>query len=369
MPASGTVEVLLPGAGATDPDQMELFSGEGLGGAAAGGGEEVGGAEEIGRDGGLGRQHVGLTLATVESRVAVGTASGEVLRRRYSPRSPGGVRIPLFLPSVVTRWERDPFSLASVNPDSVEALGRTFAEDNAPTLTRKASDATRDVSGAARVVIRDQVDQVVATQTVMPFESIEGDLVGRLIRTNAVAATASEVNAAVAVARAFLAGAGVTATMPADRQVVSSSRDFVRGYPYAGWAKSVYEVNAFDAYSTEFLLAALFERSRSVRAWVRVDETVPLRISYLAGAVQRQYEPDFIVIDDAGVHWIVEGKRDSEMTSPVVAAKRDAAAAWVKTVNASDEVHETWAYVLASESVCAAAGTWDALKAGAQAFR
>jgi type III restriction enzyme len=89
-----------------------------------------------------------------------------------------------------------------------------------------------------------------------------------------------------------------------------------------------------------------------VRAWVRIDETVPLRITYLAGAIQRQYEPDFIVIDDAGVHWIVEGKRDSEMTSPVVVAKRDAAAAWVKTVNGSDEVHETWAYLLASESVC-----------------
>ena len=35
------------------------------------------------------------------------------------------------------------------------------------------------------------------------------------------------------------------------------------------------------------------------------------------------------------------------MTSPVVIAKRDAAApAWVKTVNGSDEVHETWAYLL-----------------------
>jgi len=36
---------------------------------------------------------------------------------------------------------------------------------------------------------------------------------------------------------------------------------------------------------------------------------------------------------------------------------------------ASDEVHETRAYVLASESVCAAAGSWDAVKAGGQVFR
>ena len=151
--------------------------------------------------------------------------------------------------------------------------------------------------------------------------------------------------------------------------MVTSAREFVRGYPYAGYAKSVYEVNAFDAYSTEFMLADLFEKSAPVKAWVRIDETVPLRITYLSGAVQRQYEPDFVVIDDAGGHWIVEGKRDVDMASPVVIAKRDAAAAWVKTVNSSDEVHETWAYLLASESVCSAATSWEALKSGSQVFR
>lgn len=151
--------------------------------------------------------------------------------------------------------------------------------------------------------------------------------------------------------------------------MVTGSKDFERGYPYSGWAKSVYEINCFDAYSTEFTLASLFEQPGSIRAWVRIDKTVPLRITYLAGAVQRQYEPDFIVIDDEGVHWIVEGKRDSEMTAPAVIAKRDAAAAWVKTVNACYDVPEQWAYVLASESVCAAAGSWQAVKAGGQVFR
>ena len=398
-PSSGTVDVLLPGAAALDPDQLGLF-------------------DEGDVDVSAGRSHVGFTMATMDARVAAGAAAGEALSMRLEPRSPGGVRIPLFLPSVVTRWERDPFTLASVNLDSVEALGRLFAEDNAPTLTRKALDAERDSAGVTRVVIRDEVEQVVATQAVMPFDTIEQDLVGRLIRTNAVAATSGEINAAVSVARAFLAGAGVSESTPwraehgrlatarltewvaakqtssparevrevrpvrwpdpserfevrpaADRQVVTSSRDFERGYPYRGWAKSVYEVTSFDAWSTEFVLAGLFETSAAVRAWVRIDETVPLRISYLSGAIQRQYEPDFIVIDDAGVHWIVEGKRDSEMTSPVVVAKRDAAAAWVKTVNGSDEVHETWAYLLASESVSSAAGSWEALKSGAQVFR
>jgi len=400
FPTSGTVEFELPGAAATDPNQEALFD-----------------VEDI-DDGGESSRHTGLMVSTLDDRVGAGAASVETLRRVLRPRTPGGVTIPLFLPSVVTRWERDPFTLASINLDSVEALGRTFAKDNAPTLTRKAIDAERDSSGEAHVVIRDQIEQVIATQTAMPFDTIENDLVGRLIRTNAVEASVTELNAAVAVARAFLAGAAVTEATPwrpehgrlatarltewiaskqtssparevrevrpvrwpepserfetrpaADRQVVTSSREFVRGYPYAGYAKSVYEVNTFDAFSTEFILADIFEKSGSVRAWVRIDATVPLRITYLAGAVQRQYEPDFIVIDDAGVHWIVEGKRDGEMTSPVVTAKREAAAAWVITVNGSDEVHETWAYLLASESVCSAAGSWEALKSGGQVYR
>ncbi|MDN5767771.1 MAG: DEAD/DEAH box helicase family protein [Humibacillus sp.] len=400
LPDSGTVEFELPGFAATDPNQGALF--------------DLDPDEESGKD----ARHTGLMVSTLDDRVNAGTAAKEALRRVLTPRTPGGVTIPLFLPSVVTRWVRDRFTLASINLDSVEALGQTFSKDNAPTLTRKAIDAERDSSGEAQVVIRDQVEQVIASQTVMPFDTIENDLVGRLIRTNAVEASVGELNAAVGVAKAFLAGAGVTEETPwrpehgrlatarltewvaakqtssparevrevrpvrwpepseryetrppADRQVVTSSREFVRDYPYAGYAKAVYEVNSFDAYSTEFVLADLFERSSSVRAWVRVDETVPLRITYLSGAVQRQYEPDFIVIDAQGVHWIVEGKRDSDMTSPTVIAKRDAAAAWVNTVNTSDEVHETWAYLLASESVCSAAGSWDALKSGGQAFR
>ena len=400
FPSSGTVEFDLPGTAATDPDQGALFDVEGD------------------RDTDGSARHTGLMVSTLDARVGAGAASVETLRRVLTPRTPGGVRIPLFLPSVVTRWERDPFTLASVNLDSVEALGRTFAQDNAPTLTRKAIDAERDAAGAAHVVIRDQFEQVIATQTAMPFDTIENDLVGRLIRTNAVEASVSELNAAVSVARSFLGGAGVGEKTPwrpehgrlatarltewiatkqtssparevrevrpvrwpdpserfetrpiADRQVVTSSKDFMRGYPYAGYAKSVYEVNAFDAYSTEFVMAATFDKSPAVSAWVRIDETVPLRISYLAGAVQRQYEPDFIVIDDAGMHWIVEGKRDGEMTSPIVIAKRDAAAAWVTTVNGSDEVHEIWAYLLASESVCSAASSWEALKSGGQVHR
>jgi type III restriction enzyme len=130
----------------------------------------------------------------------------------------------------------------------------------------------------------------------------------------------------------------------------------------------VYDINSFDAYSTEFRLAELFDTSGGIQAWVRIDQTVPLRIAYFSGAIQRQYEPDFIVIDSENVHWIVEGKSDSEVASPIVLAKRDAAREWVATVNGSPVVSQRWGYLLASESVIAAAGSWTALLTAAQTF-
>jgi len=56
------------------------------------------------------------------------------------------------------------------------------------------------------------------------------------------------------------------------------------------------------------------------------------------------------------------------MTPPVVLAKRDAAIAWVTAVNASLNVSQRWGYLLASESVTAAAASWNALKTAAGAF-
>jgi hypothetical protein len=53
----------------------------------------------------------------------------------------------------------------------------------------------------------------------------------------------------------------------------------------------------------------------------------------------------------------------------MVTAKRDVAIAWVNTVNASIEVHEQWRYLLASEAVCQAAASWEALKSGGPALR
>jgi len=358
-------------------------------------------------------------MGTVEARLAAAAAGTKALQTVIRPRQQPGVTLPLFIPRVTVRYGRDPFSLAQVSALDVEALGRKFASDNSPTLTRKAIEAYRDADGV-RIEIRDRTDEtVVASQTRMPFDTIESDLVTRLMDSNAVAATVTEMNAATQIARAFLQGAQVTEQTPwraehgrlastslvewigrkqsssparqvveiaqvkwpeppesinttpaTSRSKITRSSEFMRGYPYSGWIKGVYESCSFDAYSTEFRLAELLDKSgTTVRAWVRITHTVPLAIAYRSGAGTRTYIPDFVVIDEQGIYWIVEGKRDDEMSNDVVLAKRDAAAAWVRTVNTSDDVHDTWAYLLASEAVIKNAGNWAALKAAAQTFR
>jgi type III restriction enzyme len=304
-----------------------------------------------------------------------------------------------------------------VNVVNVESLGRKFADDEGSTLSRKAIDAVRGEDGKVELDFHDETDAVMAAQPRLPFDTIETDLATRLLQTNGVEASVAEANAATEVARAFLRGAEITketpwraehgrlatsalvewisrqqtskparevkdvtqvkwpdpverveSRPPADRHLISSSKQFTKLYPYKGWTRSVYEVNAFDAYSTEFRLAELFETTAGIKTWVRIDNTVPLRINYLVGAIQREYEPDFIVIDNADMHWIVEGKSDVEMTSQVVLAKRDAAIAWVTAVNASPNVSQRWGYLLASESVIASATSWNTLKTATGAF-
>jgi type III restriction enzyme len=410
--AGGAVVIELPGSApaSRDTNQPSLFGDndsadiddDDLGSSGVDGGDQT---------------HVGMGFATVENRLGEAGETTQTLSTTRVPKALAGVKLPLFVPRVSTRWEREPFSLSNVNTIDVEALGRKFADDEGATLNRKAIDATRDSDGKVELELHDETDAIMATQPRLPFDTIESDLASRLLRTNGIAATVAEANAATAVAKAFLKGADVSeetpwraehgrlattalegwisglqtsrparevkdvtqvrwpdpverveSRPPADRHLITSSKQFTPLYPYKGWTRSVYEINAFDAYSTEFRLAELFETTAGIKTWVRIDDSVPLRISYLVGAIQREYEPDFIVIDNNDIHWIVEGKRNDEMNHPVVLAKKDAAIAWVATVNSSTNVSQRWGYLLASEAVVAAASSWNALKTATGAF-
>ena len=360
--------------------------------------------------------HEVIGLSTVDARLTEGKNTTDALTTPAKPRTPNGTHLPLFIPKVTYRWVREPFSLTQVNLTAAEAQGAVWADDNAPTLKRKVLDAERDDAGHVAVHITDSQQSVQAATLPIPFNEIEDDLVKRLMRSNAVEQSVTEYNAAVKIARAFLTGAQVTADTPwraehgrlatealvgwintqqtakparlvaevtqvrwpdppevtetqkpQDRQLITSSRKFVRGYPYSGWNRSFYDIAAFDSYSAEFRLAETLDTTPGVRAWQRITNTVPLTIPYRYGANDRQYTPDFVVIPTDHVHWIVEGKADGDMTDPVVLAKRDAAQTWVDAVNADPNIPTRWAYLLLSEAVIKNAPTWAALKAAGQA--
>jgi type III restriction enzyme len=354
-------------------------------------------------------------ISTLAARLDEAGRISEVLQHPEMPRNIGDVHLPLFIPSVSTRWVRERYSLKSINMVEAEALGRGFGKDNAPTLMRKVINAQRLASGEVEVRITDDsVDAPVAsTANKMPIATIQADLTNRIVASNAVEQSLSESNAANGIARAFLTGAGVDETTQwrpeharlatgaltewiaskqssapvtkvtevrlarwpegnaerilvvkaTNRNKVSDRASFEKYRPYDGWVKSFYPTAAFDSWSAEFHLAELLDSSPQVKAWTRVANDVPLAISYSTGAATRTYIPDFIVIDDAGVHWVVEGKADGEMSNVTVLAKRDAAAGWIDTVKSSGSVKQSWGYVLASESTIGNASDWRAVLA------
>lgn len=404
------VSVTLPGYGdGEDEDQLSLIGADGL----------EGGAGVRDEDGDEGVHHQVGGFGTVEARLEEARRTRQALSTTHEPRTGLGARLPLFIPVVTTRLERDPFSLTHVDTTNVEALGATFANDNAPTLIRVALEARRDDEGV-HVTPSDQTSEVrvAATQRVLPFDTTEADLAGRLLRSNGVAQTVGEHNAAVAIAQAFLRGAGVSADTswraehgrlatealvrfvsrqqtaspprqvsdvtqvrwpeppemtdgvpPTNRNLVTRPGQFTRNHPYVGWSKSFYPVVRFDSFGAEFLLGRLVDNDDDVAAWTRVMASLPLRIAYRTGAVTRQYVPDFVVVTTDGVHWVVEGKADGDMNDPVVLAKADAAAEWVRAVNASPVIQPRWAYALASETAVRSATSWRQLLAASRVHR
>ena len=135
-------------------------------------------------------------------------------------------------------------------------------------------------------------------------------------------------------------------------------RDWSEG-TYEGWQRSIFPLVWFDS-GPERTVANLVDADESVAWWVRLH-TNDLPILWNSGG--QQYNPDLIVIETDGSHWIVEVKMDKEISSADVLGKREAAKRWSNYVSADPEVGTTWHYLLASENdIDTAKGSWSALK-------
>lgn len=130
-----------------------------------------------------------------------------------------------------------------------------------------------------------------------------------------------------------------------------------RGAAYE-YTKSLYAQDWFDS-GTERDVANLLDNGNDIVWWMRL-QIGDLPILWAHG---REYNPDFIASDKAGVLWVIEVKSDKELSSDEVQAKREAAKRWANHVSADDRVDVQWRYLLVSEShVATAKGSWSALK-------
>ncbi len=134
---------------------------------------------------------------------------------------------------------------------------------------------------------------------------------------------------------------------------------FSKSLAYEGWTRSIFPAAWFDS-EPERRVANMVDGDDGVSCWVRLHiNDLPI----LWNSFGQQYNPDLIVIDADGTHWVVEVKMDKEMESEDVQRKRDAAKRWANYVSLDDQVGVTWRYLLAFENdIATAKGSWAALK-------
>ena len=145
---------------------------------------------------------------------------------------------------------------------------------------------------------------------------------------------------------------------------IDSGEQFKRGRVYSGWFKSLFAEESFDSYSGEYELARLLNTSPHVVWWHRLHPQAQAYIYYTA---RDRYFPDFVALDDAGTHWIIEGKDKRGRDDAKVQAKRKAAEKLVRRLAIEPEyAGQTWGYLVAYEDDIAKADSWDDLKTLAQ---
>lgn len=301
------------------------------------------------------------------------------------------------------------FSFSLIKDASAEAEGAAYAQEFDVTLSRQAVEAQRGIDGNVDVNVR-AAESVDATQRRISISDLRNELFDRIWNSGYVEETLAENRAAERVVKAFLRGAGVTdqtkelewgelrarqATTalgkliktaydnrklqpkyafrpvevpsvpppPMPSNVASRWGKFRKDLWYDGWEHSIEPVASFDAASTEFTLAQLFDSSPKIQWWLRNYDPGPIWIERDNG---KKYYPDFIVIDNENTHWVIEGKSNDRANDPEVLEKKRAAEEWAQFVRDSGEFGN-WRYLFATESMIKSANnSWASLLAFAK---
>lgn len=141
----------------------------------------------------------------------------------------------------------------------------------------------------------------------------------------------------------------------------SRGEGFRRHEHYGPWAKGMFSAAAFDSFSAEYRIAAMLNRSESIRWWKRL---YPRDEAIIAYTLERDYNPDFVALDVDGYHWIIEGKAEAGKDDQTVQAKRKAVEESIRLLSSNPVfLGQKWGYAIAYESDVKAADSWEDLLA------
>jgi len=344
-------------------------------------------------------------LTSVEARTEHVEAEVLQLSAAMAPREDVRLRIPKLVMQGVTST----FTLANITDrDPFKRLGERLAADADGELRRvKVSARTvtgRDGLTTTHLVTSDAVDKVSSQVPLLDQEEARRRLADLVLASDAVPARAAERPRLAPILDELVAGLGAKAVpvlstnldrvaarmidliqqaqktfapkpqydevveavdfanVRLQRPIANGDRfgKFERQAGYEGWANGMYPMAWFDS-GTELAAANIFDAAREVAFWVRLERNdCPI----LWSGMKTNYNPDFIVVEKAGTHYMTEIKMEKEGSSPSVLGKAEAALRWVNYVNSDPKAGAKWAYLLVLESdVDAAKGSWSALKA------
>lgn len=311
--------------------------------------------------------------------------------------------LPVDVPVVNAIPKAVPFSLTRItDTDEFRRLGERLALEPRARLLRVLVEADRDEEEATHIVARDLEGLEAATGRINKADAVKA-LTDRLVGSEGIEARPTEVSRLADLIDAFVAGLGERAEMlgafitrAADEIGSAIARHrrkdsertpdydeaigltqlspvrpvkpdpsralrsrFHPHQPYCGFKKSAFDQDWFSS-SLEREAALAFDASPDVSFWVRL-QTGDLPIQYSERG--KQYNPDFIVVERDGTHWLVETKADRDADDPVVVAKKRAAEIWTALVRSNPDTTTSWKYLLIFEAdVVAAKNDWAALR-------
>jgi type III restriction enzyme len=344
-------------------------------------------------------------VTTIEQRTTQVDGAVLAMKQPIPPRQDApAIVVPVLRMSAV----ESPFTLADItDTDRFRKLGTSLATNPDGELARTLVSARLVVGpdGIKRteLVTSGAADRVQSNPTLFEEEDLRNQLIDLVLASPAVPARKDQRAAIAPLMEAFFAGLGDGAvgvlsanlgragarlvglvaeeqraymTAPSYHEVVelkqftparatdrSISGDrygvFSKSVAYGGWKRSLFPVEWFDS-RTERTVANTVDDNQGVTCWVRLHVG---ELPILWNSAGQEYNPDFIVIEADGTHWVVEVKMDKEMASPDVKGKREAARRWANYVTADDQVDVPWRYLLLSETdVETAKGSWGALR-------